>query len=117
MRGIAVPTMVWSRAASRRLSMTPTVESTSLRRGSWSALICDPPLHCAAHVLDESEAEVAQLRQLLLGEAFGETDLAVGGVAPDGVDAVSALLGQRGQDRPAVRPVRDAGDEARPPPG
>src|SRR5438477_2517399 len=110
MRGNAVPTMVWSSAASKSASITPMVASTLIRVVSSACGMGFSLL--GAHCLDKSQAEMTQLNQFRLLEAVGQGGLDAGGFPPELVDTVAALVGDLGMDRPPVRRIGDAPDQA-----
>src|SRR5437667_6516131 len=100
MRGNAVPTMVWSRAASSRASMTPTVARTLIRVDSSACGIV--PSFGRAHGPDEAQAQMTELDQLRLAKAPGQLRLSAGGVSPERLHPLTALGGELGVHRAAV---------------
>src|SRR5438270_10797333 len=91
MRGKAVPTMVWSSAASKSASITPMVASTLIRVVSSACGMGFSLL--GAHCLDKSQAEMTQLQQFRLLEAVVLGGLVAGGFPPVLVDTVGDLGG------------------------
>src|SRR4029077_14641157 len=110
MRGKAVPTIVWSSAASRSASITPMVARTLMRVVSSASGMGFPLLD--AHRLDEAQAQMAQLNQLGLLQAVGERGLNTRGLAPERLDALAALLGELGINGAAIRGIVDPFDQA-----
>src|SRR5438132_927933 len=110
MRGSAVPTIVWSSAASKSASITPMVARTLIRVVSSACGMGFSLL--GAHRLDESQAQMAQLNQLGFLEAVGQGGLDSGGLPPELVDTVAALVGDLGVDRAPVRRIGNAPDQA-----
>src|SRR3979411_474070 len=99
MRGKAVPTIVWSSAASKSASITPMVASTLIRVVSSACGMGFSLLD--RHRLDQAQAQMAQLNQFGLLEASGHGVLDPGGLPPELVDTVAALVGDLGIDRAA----------------
>src|SRR5712664_1705893 len=110
MRGSAVPTIVWSSAASRSASITPMVARTLIRVVNSACGMGFSLL--GAHRLDEAQAEMAQLNQFGLFEAVGQGGLHPGGLPPELTDTVATLVGDLGIDRAPVRRIGDAPDQA-----
>src|SRR5205807_5339600 len=110
MRGSAVPTMVWSSAASKSASITPMVARTLIRVVSSACGMGFPLL--GAHRLDEAQAQMAQLNQFGLLEAVGQGGLDPGGLPPELIDAVTALVSDLRMYGAPVRRVGDAPDHA-----
>src|ERR1700704_3167931 len=110
MRGNAVPTMVWSSAASKSASITPMVARALIRVVSST---CGMGLCLlSAHRLDETQTKMAQLNELRLLEAVGEPSLEGRGLTPERLDALAALLGYLGIDGAPIRRIVHAFDEA-----
>src|ERR1700686_3621818 len=110
MRGNAVPTMVWSSAASRSASMTPMVARTLIRVVSSACGMGVSLLD--AHRLDEAQTQMSQLNQLRVGQTPGERDLSTDRLAPERLDTLAALIAELGIDRAPVGCIIDALDEA-----
>src|SRR5579864_1496592 len=104
-RGSAVPTMVWSSAASSRASITPMVANTLTRVLSSVCGIGFSLLN--AHGFDETESQVPQLNQLGLGEVARQAGLPHGCLAPQRPHPLPALLGDFGIHRAPVVGVID----------
>src|ERR1700687_5464816 len=100
MRGSAVPTIVWSRAASKSASITPMVARTLMRVVSSACGMRFSLLD--AHRLDETETQMAQLNQLRRFQALGQRDLDARGLPPQRLDALAALVGELGIDSAAI---------------
>src|SRR2546426_6188376 len=100
MRGNAVPTMVWSSAASSSANITPIVARTLMRVVSSA---CGMSLSLlGAHRPDETQTQMAQLNQFRFLQARGEPILDGPGLAPERLDALAAFLGDLGVDRAPV---------------
>src|SRR5437879_3166893 len=110
MRGSAVPTMVWSSAASKSASITPMVARTLIRVVSSACGMGFPLL--GAYRLDEAQAQMAQLNQFGLLGAVGQGGLDPGGFPPELVDTVAALVGDLGIHGAPVSRIGDAPDQA-----
>src|SRR5262249_32493936 len=130
MRGMAVPTIVWSRDTSSRHSITPAVASMSSRRGSFwdrgraavSTSDCTAFLQIVKSWLvfwqlsfqfgNHSQAEVPQLSQLLIGEAVEKVALKPDGLLPYGVYPVASLVCELGKDGAAIGGIGNARHQA-----
>src|SRR5260370_11363059 len=110
MRGNAVPTMVWSSAASSSASITPMVARTLIRVVSSACGMGFSLLD--AHRLDEAQTQMTQLNQLRVGQTPGQRHLRTCGLPPQRLDALAALIGELGVDRAPVDGVVDAFDQA-----
>src|SRR2546422_9546215 len=91
MRGSAVPTIVWSSAASSSASITPAVARTLMRGvsspcGMGFSLLNAPPL-------GETQAQLTKLNQLGVLEPVGQGRLAPCGTPPERIHAVPVLSG------------------------
>src|SRR5256885_13421239 len=110
MRGSAVPTIVWSRAASSSASITPTVASTLMRVDSSA---CGMTLFLlGAHRLDHSQTHMTELNQLRVLEASGQRLLAGYRITPKRLHPLPALLGDLGVDRAPVVRIIDSSHQA-----
>src|SRR6202521_3794716 len=110
MRGSAVPTIVWSSAASKSASITPMVARTLIRVVSSACGMGFSLLD--AHRLDETQTQMAQLNQLRLFKALGQRGLDTGALPPQRFDACAALLGELGIDGAAIVGVVHTFDQA-----
>src|SRR2546430_11578271 len=110
MRGKAVPTIVWSSAASKRASITPMVARTLIRVVSSACGMGFSLLD--AHRLDQAQTQMSQLNQFGLLEAMGQGGLDPCGLPPELVDAVATLVGDLGIHRAPVRRIGNAPDQA-----
>src|SRR6266851_4350963 len=110
MRGNAVPTMVWSSAASSSASITPMVARTLIRVVSSACGMGFSLLD--AHRLDEAQTQMTQLNQLRVGQTPGQRHLRTCGLPPQRLDALAALIGELGVDRAPVDRVVDPFDQA-----
>src|SRR2546423_1245071 len=110
MRGSAVPTMVWSSAASKSASITPMVARTLIRVVSSACGMGFSLLD--GHRLDQAQTQMSQLNQFGLLEAMGQGGLDPGGLPPELVDTVAALVGDLGIHGAPVRRIGDAADQA-----
>src|SRR3984893_13829708 len=110
MRGSAVPTIVWSSAASKSASITPMVARTFIRVVSSACGMGVSLLD--AHRLDEAQTQMAQLNQFGFVEAVRQRGLGAGGLPPQRIDARAALFGELGVDGAAVVGVVDTFDQA-----
>src|SRR5260370_16105244 len=110
MRGNAVPTMVWSSAASSSASITPMVARTLIRVVSSACGMAFSLLD--AHRLDEAQTQMTQLNQLRVGQTPRQRDALTSGLPPERLDALAALIGELGVDRAPVDGVVDAFDQA-----
>src|SRR2546425_8833349 len=110
MRGSAVPTIVWSSAASKSANITPMVASTLIRVVSSACGMGFSLLD--AHRLDEAQTQMTQLNELRLFQAVGEGGLDARGLPPEGLDALAALVRELGVDGAAIVRIVDAFDEA-----
>src|SRR5712692_6167587 len=110
MRGSAVPTMVWSSAASKSASITPMVARTLIRVVSSACGIGFSLLD--AHRLDEAQTQMTQLNELRLFQALRQRKLHTRGLPPQRLDALAALLGELGVDGAAIVRIVDAFDQA-----
>src|SRR6266851_8010701 len=105
MRGSAVPTIVWSRAARNSASMMPTVTKT--RRRPWIS----PDMACLL-LRGWGREDVAQIGDrpahpcaLLRRQAIEEPNDVVGGRRDDAIDLGLAGRADRDEHRPAIRGV------------
>src|ERR1700682_826683 len=110
MRGNAVPTIVWSSAASKSASITPMVARTFILVVSSACGMCFSLLD--AHRLDETQTQMAQLNQLGLRKSMGQRGLGTRGLPPQRLDALAALLGELGVDGTTIVRIVDAPDQA-----
>src|SRR3989442_14640330 len=106
MRGSAVPTIVWSSAASSSARITPAVARTLMRVVSSPCGMGFSLLD--AQRLDEAQTQMAKLNQLGLLQPVGQGRLDPRGLPPERGDTVPALLGDLRVDRAAVRRIGDA---------
>src|SRR6266550_3989338 len=102
--------MVWSSAASSSASMTPTVARTLMRVVSSACGMGFSLLH--AQGLDEAQAQMAKLNQLGLLQPVGQSRLDPGGLPPERIHALAALLRDLRMDGAAVRLIGDAPDQS-----
>src|SRR6266567_7377563 len=109
MRGSAVPTMVWSSAASSSASITPVVARTLMRVVSSACGMGFSLL--GAQRLNEAQAQMAKLNQLGLLQAVGQGRLDPCGLPPECIHAVTALVRYLRIDRAPVRGIGDAPDQ------
>src|SRR5215471_11549267 len=132
MRGMAVPTTVWSSEASSRDMATPAVAMIFCARDRFrvSDKFLGPPFQFLyrawqivkdwmsfwqvhfIHVRDELEAQVPHLGELLGREARQQALLPLGGARRHPGHPLMSGLGQAGQDGPAVGRVGDPDHEA-----
>src|ERR1700730_17452899 len=110
MRGNAVPTIVWSSAASKSASITPMVARTLIRVVSSACGMGVSLLD--AHRLDETQTQMAQLNQFGFAEALRQRGLGTGGLPPQRIDAGAALFRELGVDGAAIVRIIHTLDQA-----
>src|SRR6266513_334629 len=110
MRGSAVPTMVWSSAASSSASITPAVARTLMRVVSSPCGMGFSLLN--AQRLDETQTQMTKLNQLGVLEPVGQGRLDPCGLTPERIHAVTALVRDLRVDGAPVRGIGDAPDQA-----
>src|SRR6266568_8390142 len=109
MRGSAVPTMVWSSAASSSASITPAVARTLMRVVSSPCGMGFSLLN--AQRLDETQTQMTKLNQLGVLEPVGQGRLDPCGLTPERIHAVTALVRDLRVDGAPVRGIGDAPDQ------
>src|ERR1700731_4896943 len=105
MRGSAVPTIVWSSAASKSANITPMAARTLILVVSSACGMGFRLLD--AHRLDEAQTQVTELNQLRLFEALGQRGLDARGLPPECLDALAALVSELGVDGAPVGRIVD----------
>src|ERR671937_2398030 len=109
-RGIAVPTMVWSRAARSSAAMMPAVTRIFSLRLRSLAVIRTSNSH-SPDVLDQPQAQMAQRDQIVFGKIGGDRPPRLEHLLANRPQLLATGGGEPGSDRPPVVGVGHPLDE------